>query len=632
MASIADENYLVYNQGKHPLVNFNFMLRVELLFDLPCKSVRAFNRELEYDFIQEGGLNDYVHMRRKPISKPFTLEVERYVGIDYFDCMPLGADLVLPVILFVSRYHSQFIPFLVARTYVFTGCTVMKKNYGELVGDKSGLLVETTTLGYREMLCVDIPWSMAVSEMFAGDTTNSKSAVSMAETLETIKQRSNGLYEGVKNVKNDAQAAYTDAEAKSKLIPSAITTETQNSTDIKARADKLEGQLPALKKTAEDAEKDAAAKQSVFADKRKAFEEAQKTYGAANLSDKQAQSALKDAQNAVTAAKWKSELLEKKAAEAADTLKDAQDEQSKADEEITTAQNDLDSAKSAADKAGKDAAQARSEADEASEKASQAATDADNAAAAAEGAEPGSSEAQEAEDARKAADEAQEDADKAEEAAADKEQLSDELKNDAAKLEKELSDLKKHKTDLEAKAATAKTDSETAAASAKEAKDSENKANTVLEESKTAAEKTESALTAAKSALDTAKTAFDSAKSEADTAKKDAGTKRAAYVKAEDDLKDEKRNYSKSLEILRALNVALKSTQPRLSEAKQLVDTVQPFIDQCKTENDAVQNAADLPEAQKHFPAVQNFSATAQKSLRTVKSTQSYFINCLSGK
>lgn len=159
MASITDQNWVVWNQGKNPLVNFNFMLRVELAYDLPCKSVRAFSRELEYDYIQEGGLNDYVHMRRKPITRPFTLEVERYVGVDYVDPLPLGADLVLPVMLFVSRNHDQFIPGVVARTYIFTGCTVMKKTYGDLVADQSGLLVETTTLGYREMLCVDIPWS-----------------------------------------------------------------------------------------------------------------------------------------------------------------------------------------------------------------------------------------------------------------------------------------------------------------------------------------------------------------------------------------------------------------------------------------------------------------------------------------
>ena len=85
MADITTENNLVLNQGKSPLVGYNFMLRVEGIYDLPCKSVHAFSRELEYDFIQEGGLNDYVHMLRKPISKPFTLEVERYVGVDYVD-------------------------------------------------------------------------------------------------------------------------------------------------------------------------------------------------------------------------------------------------------------------------------------------------------------------------------------------------------------------------------------------------------------------------------------------------------------------------------------------------------------------------------------------------------------------
>ena len=104
------DNIVVLNQGSNPVVGFNFMLRVEALFDVPCKSVRAFTREMEYELIQEGGLNDYVHMRRKPISKPFTLEVERYVGIDYIDPLPLGAELLIPVMLFVSRFQDMFYP------------------------------------------------------------------------------------------------------------------------------------------------------------------------------------------------------------------------------------------------------------------------------------------------------------------------------------------------------------------------------------------------------------------------------------------------------------------------------------------------------------------------------------------
>lgn len=161
MANITDGNYLVYNQGNAPLVNNHFMLRVELLFDLPCKAVKGFTREMEYELIQEGGLNDYVHRRRKPNSGRFSFEVERYVGLDYIDPLPLGAELVLPVLLFVSRYQGQFIPGVVARTFVFTGCTVASKTYGELDAKDSGLMVETTRIDYNEMLCIDIPWSSA---------------------------------------------------------------------------------------------------------------------------------------------------------------------------------------------------------------------------------------------------------------------------------------------------------------------------------------------------------------------------------------------------------------------------------------------------------------------------------------
>ncbi|MDR0853276.1 MAG: hypothetical protein LBN34_02800 [Clostridiales Family XIII bacterium] len=152
---VSDDNLAVLNQGRAALVNYNFMLRVEGVFDLPCKSVKAFTRENEYENIQEGGQNDYVHMRRKPISKPFTLEVERYVGVDYFDPLPNGAELLLPIVLGVSRDPGTA---KWQRTYTFTGCVVTKKTYGELNAEKAGLLVDTTTIAYREMLLVDLPY------------------------------------------------------------------------------------------------------------------------------------------------------------------------------------------------------------------------------------------------------------------------------------------------------------------------------------------------------------------------------------------------------------------------------------------------------------------------------------------
>jgi hypothetical protein len=79
------------------------MLRVDGAFDVPLKSVRAFSRENEYDYIQEGGMNDYVYMRRKPISKPFTLQVERYVATDFNDPLSNGTELLLPLMLFVGK-------------------------------------------------------------------------------------------------------------------------------------------------------------------------------------------------------------------------------------------------------------------------------------------------------------------------------------------------------------------------------------------------------------------------------------------------------------------------------------------------------------------------------------------------
>ncbi len=167
-------NLVVRDFGRNPAVNFNFMLRVEGVFDLPCKAVHSFQRENEYELIQEGGLNDYVHMRRKPVSKPFTFQVERYVGTDILDPLPNGANLTLPVILFINRYrvYGDFVP---VRNYVFTGCMVMSKEYGELDAEKSGLLVEKTTIAYREMFCMEnVAGSFLTDEPWKFDGTKKK--------------------------------------------------------------------------------------------------------------------------------------------------------------------------------------------------------------------------------------------------------------------------------------------------------------------------------------------------------------------------------------------------------------------------------------------------------------------------
>lgn len=150
-----DVNCFVANTGCEVVPAFNFMLRVEGLIDVPCKSVRAFTKENEFEFIKEGGLNDYVHLKRKPISKPFTLVVERYAAVDYVDPLPLGEEITAPLILMISNYQNDFFP--ARRTYTFMGCTVMSKEYGALDAEKGGLLTETITIAYRQMLKVDIP-------------------------------------------------------------------------------------------------------------------------------------------------------------------------------------------------------------------------------------------------------------------------------------------------------------------------------------------------------------------------------------------------------------------------------------------------------------------------------------------
>ena len=147
----------------NPAPGFNFALQVEAAFFVPLRSVRVFTKENEFDYYQEGGLNDYVHMLRKPISKPFTFQVERYVavssGLGLVDPLSLGTDLILPLILYVNRQPRESwdsISFTnCARAYVFTGCTVISKEFGELNSEQSKLATETTTISYREMFIMN---------------------------------------------------------------------------------------------------------------------------------------------------------------------------------------------------------------------------------------------------------------------------------------------------------------------------------------------------------------------------------------------------------------------------------------------------------------------------------------------
>lgn len=138
----------------YPLTNCNFLLRVEGMYDIPCKSVAGIHRENEYEYIQEGGVNDYVHIRRKPSTKPGELKAEWYAGMyDLEDILFVGKCFQKQIQVFVSRYPGIFDK--PDRTYNFTGCVITGKEYGELSAEEGRALTETITIAYQEMNCVD---------------------------------------------------------------------------------------------------------------------------------------------------------------------------------------------------------------------------------------------------------------------------------------------------------------------------------------------------------------------------------------------------------------------------------------------------------------------------------------------
>ena len=201
------------NTGFSPVPGFNFMLRVEMAFDVPVKSVRGFTKNFEYEYIQEGGLNDYVHMRRKPISQPFTLEIERYAATDlYYDPLQNGTELMLPLILMVSPYQGLFMGYS-RRTFVFTGCTVTGKEYGALDAEKGALLTEVIKIAYRQVAVVDLPETIAAEKT---DYIKDRALNSGKFTLDSLKKEAYGRQvddktyaEEINKSDNPNAAAYT---------------------------------------------------------------------------------------------------------------------------------------------------------------------------------------------------------------------------------------------------------------------------------------------------------------------------------------------------------------------------------------------------------------------------------------
>lgn len=144
-----------------PFGNFNFTLTVEAAYDIPIKAVHSFQKKNEYEYIQEGGLNDYVHMRRKPISQPFTFEVERYVTEALVDPLSNGTELTLPIILWAEKYHmdngdsAEIVSNSASgKLFVFTGPIVTGIQYNGWDAEKSGLLTQNITIAYNSLYVV----------------------------------------------------------------------------------------------------------------------------------------------------------------------------------------------------------------------------------------------------------------------------------------------------------------------------------------------------------------------------------------------------------------------------------------------------------------------------------------------
>lgn len=135
-------------ESGNTFTNVNFVLYMSEVGEISCKGIRGFSQEADYEQIQEGGLNECVHLRPKPVSKPFSIQVERYVGENYQDPFTIGTmlpELILKVSNRVGEFGTPSVQFL------FRNCIVSGKSYNDLDAERSGLMIETTTITYESL-------------------------------------------------------------------------------------------------------------------------------------------------------------------------------------------------------------------------------------------------------------------------------------------------------------------------------------------------------------------------------------------------------------------------------------------------------------------------------------------------
>lgn len=128
------------------LMTMNFTLWVEKE-EIGCKSIRGIEEQEEQEYICEGGVNGYVHIRPKPPSSPRKIQVIRYLAEGYKDVFPPGRVLEEPLVLEVGggAEGSGRVQFQ------FTGCVVAGRAFGEIQAEQGGILTETADISYQEM-------------------------------------------------------------------------------------------------------------------------------------------------------------------------------------------------------------------------------------------------------------------------------------------------------------------------------------------------------------------------------------------------------------------------------------------------------------------------------------------------
>lgn len=131
-------------------------------------NIKSISTEVEVEALREGGVNDHVHILRKPSSSIQKLVFERGVCqgniVSALAAFSVGTNLLLPGTILVN--NAKGIP---VSAFIFTSGIVLKWQVSDLDASSSKVLVETFEVAHTGIKQIPLGMAGNLMDLASGD-------------------------------------------------------------------------------------------------------------------------------------------------------------------------------------------------------------------------------------------------------------------------------------------------------------------------------------------------------------------------------------------------------------------------------------------------------------------------------